>query len=282
MTSLRSGRCLKLMVLISARFSRFSSRDSVLTWSCRCLNPCQARARTATQAISPMKAATQHSNTLTSIQLLGITKASKAPDMTPMNSEENSRVKKSVLKKSHGLCAETLDPLSSTTEVWVLASRAASVSQLSSMRCQVISCGENADGFALLTEHPCIESDHHAVVAQGHAAPPTGSGCTARILHGYRCAQPILRTLPGPAIRLRGDRRPRCARRTLQGHATGSGIHGALQAVRRVRASRYLSAVFCATSAGTAGAGGSLFQPVDSSQSRTNCLSKLGGFLPST
>ena len=32
---------------------------------------------------------------------------------------------------------------------------------------------------------------------------------------------------------------------------------------------------------GTAGAGGSLFRPVDSSQSRTNCLSKLGGFLPS-
>lgn len=54
------------------------------------------------------------------------------------------------------------------------------------------------------------------------------------------------------------------------------------QAVSLVRASRYLSAVFWATSAGTAGAGGSLFQPVDSSQSRTNCLSKLGGFLPST
>ncbi len=52
--------------------------------------------------------------------------------------------------------------------------------------------------------------------------------------------------------------------------------------VRRVSASRYLSAVFCATSAGTAGAGGCLFQPVDSSQSRTNCLSKLGGFWPST
>jgi len=54
------------------------------------------------------------------------------------------------------------------------------------------------------------------------------------------------------------------------------------QAVRRVSASRYLSAVRCATSAGTAGAGGCLFQPVDSSQSRTNCLSKLGGFLPSS
>lgn len=56
---------------------------------------------------------------------------------------------------------------------------------------------------------------------------------------------------------------------------------GSFQQVSRVSASRYLSAVFCATSAGTAGAGGSLFQPVDSSQSRTNCLSKLGGLVPS-
>src|SRR5512135_1669751 len=45
-------------------------------------------------------------------------------------------------------------------------------------------------------------------------------------------------------------------------------------------ASRYLSAVFCSTSAGICGAGGCLFQPEDSSQSRTNCLSKLGGLLP--
>lgn len=53
------------------------------------------------------------------------------------------------------------------------------------------------------------------------------------------------------------------------------------QQARRVSASRYLSAVFCATSSGSDGAGGCLFQPVDSSQSRTNCLSKLGGFRPS-
>src|SRR5512135_2859293 len=50
--------------------------------------------------------------------------------------------------------------------------------------------------------------------------------------------------------------------------------------VRSRCASRYLSAVFCKTSAGTWGAGGCLFQPLDSSQSRTNCLSKLGGLLP--
>src|SRR5512135_1369374 len=50
--------------------------------------------------------------------------------------------------------------------------------------------------------------------------------------------------------------------------------------IRRCCASRYLSAVFCNTSAGMRGAGGCLFQPEDSSQSRTNCLSKLGGLLP--
>src|SRR3989338_5387092 len=50
--------------------------------------------------------------------------------------------------------------------------------------------------------------------------------------------------------------------------------------VRRCCASRYLLAVFCRTSSGMRGAGGCLFQPEDSSQSRTNCLSKLGGLLP--
>src|SRR5574340_91406 len=50
--------------------------------------------------------------------------------------------------------------------------------------------------------------------------------------------------------------------------------------VRRCAASWYLSAVFCSTSCGICGAGGFLFQPEASSQSRTNCLSKLGGLLP--
>src|SRR5207244_173953 len=45
-------------------------------------------------------------------------------------------------------------------------------------------------------------------------------------------------------------------------------------------ASRYFSRVLSTTSAGNSGAGGFLFQPVDSSQSRTNCLSYDGGFLP--
>src|SRR3989338_10563915 len=50
--------------------------------------------------------------------------------------------------------------------------------------------------------------------------------------------------------------------------------------VRRCCASQYLAAVFCCTSSGMRGAGGCLSQPEDSSQSRTNCLSKLGGLLP--
>src|SRR5665647_964663 len=50
--------------------------------------------------------------------------------------------------------------------------------------------------------------------------------------------------------------------------------------VSLTRTSRYLSAVFFSTSPGMSGAGAFLFQPEDSSQSRTNCLSKLGGLLP--
>src|SRR6185436_18360354 len=47
-------------------------------------------------------------------------------------------------------------------------------------------------------------------------------------------------------------------------------------------ASRYFSVVFSTTSFGSSGAGGFLSQPVDSSQSRTNCLSYDGGFFPTT
>ena len=42
----------------------------------------------------------------------------------------------------------------------------------------------------------------------------------------------------------------------------------------------YFARVFSTTSAGSSGAGGVLFQPVVSSQSRTNCLSNDGGLLP--
>src|SRR5688572_1895511 len=48
----------------------------------------------------------------------------------------------------------------------------------------------------------------------------------------------------------------------------------------RSYASTYLSRVRCATSGGREGTGGCLFQPIDSSQSRTYCLSKLGWLLP--
>ena len=50
--------------------------------------------------------------------------------------------------------------------------------------------------------------------------------------------------------------------------------------VNRVSASRYFSAVFATMSVGSSGAGGCLSQPQFSSQSRTNCLSKLGGLPP--
>src|SRR6266850_7833777 len=50
--------------------------------------------------------------------------------------------------------------------------------------------------------------------------------------------------------------------------------------VIRRSASRYLSAVRAITSAGRSGGGGVLFQGCCSSQSRTNCLSKLGGDWP--
>src|SRR5690606_7727067 len=59
--------------------------------------------------------------------------------------------------------------------------------------------------------------------------------------------------------------------------------HGGLlcaQLVSRVAASRYLAAVFSRTSSGSLGAGGVLFQTWVSSQSRTNCLSKDGGLMP--
>ena len=45
-------------------------------------------------------------------------------------------------------------------------------------------------------------------------------------------------------------------------------------------ASRYLAEVLRMMSSGRMGAGGCLFQPEASSQSRTNCLSKLGGLTP--
>lgn len=55
----------------------------------------------------------------------------------------------------------------------------------------------------------------------------------------------------------------------------GEGLSGlqTVHAVRRSRASRYLSAVRSATSAGKRGAGGVLSQTWVSNQSRTNCLS---------
>jgi len=57
------------------------------------------------------------------------------------------------------------------------------------------------------------------------------------------------------------------------------------QPTSRCSASRYFSAVFAITSVGSRGAGGVLFQGFPStcacsSQSRRNCLSKLGGFWP--
>jgi len=45
-------------------------------------------------------------------------------------------------------------------------------------------------------------------------------------------------------------------------------------------ASRYLAAVLAMISAGNSGGGGALFHGCASSQSRTNCLSKLGGETP--
>src|SRR5207247_7159079 len=46
------------------------------------------------------------------------------------------------------------------------------------------------------------------------------------------------------------------------------------------KASMYFARVFSTTSPGSSGAGGVLFHPVDSRQSRTNCLSNDGGLLP--
>src|SRR5258708_8127302 len=50
--------------------------------------------------------------------------------------------------------------------------------------------------------------------------------------------------------------------------------------VRRLIASRYFSAVRSMISRGSDGGGGALFQLWACSQSRTNCLSKLGGEAP--
>ena len=54
----------------------------------------------------------------------------------------------------------------------------------------------------------------------------------------------------------------------------------AAYSVSRASASRYLAAVFSITSGGSLGGGGALFHGWVSSQSRTNCLSKLGGLRP--
>ena len=50
--------------------------------------------------------------------------------------------------------------------------------------------------------------------------------------------------------------------------------------MRRVSASWYFSEVRRATSGGIAGAGGFLAKPMESSQLRTYCLSKLSGDSP--
>src|SRR3569623_1156499 len=53
-----------------------------------------------------------------------------------------------------------------------------------------------------------------------------------------------------------------------------------VQASSRVITSRYFSLVLATISSGSTGPGACLFQPLPSSLSRTNCLSKLGGLLP--
>jgi hypothetical protein len=69
-----------------------------------------------------------------------------------------------------------------------------------------------------------------------------------------------------------------CVVRGCGTHAlvTNSGI----EPVNTRWASRYFSRVVRTTPSGRRGAGGLLFHPVDSSQSRTNCLSKEAGLLP--
>jgi hypothetical protein len=49
----------------------------------------------------------------------------------------------------------------------------------------------------------------------------------------------------------------------------------------RASASWYFSEVLSATSSGMGGAGGFLSKPMESSQLRTYCLSKLSGLVPS-
>ncbi|VEE08381.1 Uncharacterised protein [Neisseria animalis] len=77
---------------------------------------------------------------------------------------------------------------------------------------------------------------------------------------------------------------PQTIRTVRQGSATRyhsvSNNCGHELPLNRFKASRYFSTVFSTTSAGTRGAGACLFQPLCSSQSRINCLSKDGGLLP--
>ena len=66
----------------------------------------------------------------------------------------------------------------------------------------------------------------------------------------------------------------------LDEHAPHVEKDGALHAARRLRASWYFCEVFSATSLGTGGAGGLRAKPIESSQLRMYCLSKLSGLSP--
>jgi len=112
---------------------------------------------------------------------------------------------------------------------------------------------------------------------------------TGTFVRGMRCRRGFVRLCGGEGGRQRRDeqryRHPQrnypAQKNVLLSHApTVADLFRWYQPLRRRNASRYFSTVLATTSGGSSGPGDFLFQPLASSQSRTYCLSKLGGLAP--